>query len=53
VPTANYHQWNFATIGTIRFPDAGLQLLTFHYGKGNNFAYFEFEPIEPLSAAKP
>lgn len=49
VLTANYHQWNFATIGTIEFPEAGRQLLTFHYGKGNNFAYFEFEPI----AAKP
>jgi hypothetical protein len=47
VPTASYHHWNFAPIGTIRFPMPGLQLLTFHYGKGNNFAYFQFEPIEP------
>ncbi len=45
VPTVNYHQWNLAEIGTLRFPEAGPQLLTFHYGKGNNFAYFEFEPI--------
>jgi hypothetical protein len=22
------------------------QLLTFHYGKGNNFAYFEFVPVD-------
>jgi hypothetical protein len=43
--TTSYHHWNFAEIGTIQFPEAGLQLLTFHYGKGNNFAYFEFEPI--------
>ena len=43
--TANYHQWNFGTIGTIEFPEAGPQLLTFRYGKGNNFAYFEFEPV--------
>lgn len=44
VPTASYHHWNFAEIGTITFPEAGRQRLTFHYGKGNNFAYFEFEP---------
>lgn len=44
VPTASFHHWNFAEIGTIRFNEAGRQLLTFHYGKGNNFAYFEFEP---------
>ena len=53
VATANYHEWNVATIGTIQFPTAGPQLLTFRYGKGNNFAYFEFELIEPASAAKP
>ena len=47
VATVNYHQWNFAEIGTIHFTEGGLQLLTFHYGKGNNFAYFEFEPVEP------
>ena len=47
VATVNYHQWNFAEIGTIQFTEGGLQLLTFHYGKGNNFAYFEFEPVEP------
>ena len=39
------HIWNKAEIGTITFPEAGLQLLTFHYNKGNNFAYFEFEAI--------
>ena len=48
-----YHHWNLAEIGTIQFPAAGLQLLTFHYGKGNNFAYFEFEPVEPPPASKP
>ena len=53
VPTASYHHWNLAEIGTIRFPEAGLQLLTFHYGKGNNFAYFEFEPVEPAGTNKP
>jgi hypothetical protein len=44
VATKNYHHWNLAEIGTITFPTAGLQVLTFHYGKGNNFAYFVFEP---------
>ncbi len=53
VPTANYHQWNLAEIGTLHFPEAGPQLLTFHYGKGNNFAYFEFELIASASTAKP
>ena len=53
VPTASYHHWNFTDIGTIQFPAAGPQLLTFHYGKGNNFAYFEFESIEPLPSTKP
>ena len=53
VLTVNYHQWNFGPIGTIQFPEAGPQLLTFHYGKGNNFAYFEFEPVEALPVTKP
>ncbi len=53
VPTLNYHQWNYAEIGTIKFSEAGLQLLTFHYGKGNNFAYFVFEPVEaPVAVQK-
>jgi len=43
VATPGFHYWNFADIGTITFPESGRQLLTFHYGKGNNFAYFEFE----------
>lgn len=47
VATAGYHYWNLADVGAIEFPQAGLQLLTFHYGKGNNFAYFEFEPVKP------
>ena len=41
--TASYHHWNLADIGTVRFPTAGSNVLTFHYGKGNNFAFFEFE----------
>jgi hypothetical protein len=35
-----------AEIGTITFPEAGTQLLTFHYNAGNNFASFEFKPVE-------
>lgn len=53
VPTAGYHHWNLAEIGTIEFPEAGPQLLTFRYGKGNNFAWFEFEPAATESTAKP
>lgn len=45
VATGSMHIWNKAEIGTIAFPEAGLQLLGFHYNKGNNFAYFEFESI--------
>ena len=52
VPTAGYHHWNLAEIGTITFPDAGLQRLRFHYGKGNNFAYFQFEPISARPAGE-
>jgi hypothetical protein len=53
VLTANYHHWNLANIGIIHFPEAGLQLLTFHYGFGNNFAYFEFLPANPEGPRKP
>jgi len=42
--TGSMHKWNKAEIGIITFWEAGLQLLTFHYNKGNNFAYFEFVP---------
>ena len=44
--TGSMHKWNKAEIGTITFPEPGMQLLTFYYGKGNNFAYFEFVPTE-------
>ncbi len=47
VATEDWHHWNFAEIGSIDFPAAGLQLLTFHYGRGNNFALFEFELAQP------
>ncbi len=46
VATEDWHHWNLAEIGTIEFPTAGPQLLTFHYGRGNNFAWFEFERLE-------
>jgi len=46
VKTGSMHIWNKAEVGTITFPEAGLQLLTFYYNKGNNFAYFEFENQE-------
>ncbi len=44
---------NEAEIGTITFSEGGSQLLTFHYGKGNNFAYLELdERDKPGSCAK-
>jgi endoglucanase len=42
VNTGSFHAWNKAVIGSIEFREPGLHLLTFHYNKGNNFAYFEF-----------
>lgn len=42
--TGSMHAWNLAEVGTITFEKTGLQLLTFQYNKGNNFALFEFEP---------
>lgn len=39
-----FHTWNRADCGQITFPKAGLQLLTLHYKKGNNLAYFDFIP---------
>ncbi|MEP7321836.1 MAG: family 16 glycoside hydrolase [Saprospiraceae bacterium] len=40
--TGSFHSWNKAEIGSITFAEPGFHLLTFHYNKGNNFAYFEF-----------
>jgi len=42
--TGDWHTWNEAEIGSIDFARAGRQLLTFRYGKGNNFAWFSFQP---------
>ncbi|MFI5378129.1 MAG: hypothetical protein ACHRHE_02370 [Tepidisphaerales bacterium] len=54
VSTGSMHKWNKTEVGTITFTEAGLQLLTLHYNKGNNFAYFEFQAIEaPAAGAKP
>ena len=41
-----WHIWNKAECGEINFPDSGRQLLTLHYKKGNNLAYFDFVPEE-------
>jgi hypothetical protein len=50
VPTKDWHTWNYAQIGTIHFKESGLQLLTFHYNTGNNFAFFVFELVESEKA---
>ncbi len=44
--TGSMHKWNKAEAGTISFSETGLQLLTFKYNSGNNFAYFEFVPVK-------
>lgn len=44
--TGDFHHWNKSEIGTITFTEPGLHLLTFHYNKGNNFAYFEFTLVD-------
>jgi hypothetical protein len=41
--TGGMHGWNLAEVGTITFENTGLQLLTFQYNKGNNFACINFE----------
>jgi DUF5010 C-terminal domain len=46
--TGNFHYWNKGEIGTIKFTEPGLHLLTFHYNKGNNFAYFEFTLLDEM-----
>ncbi len=48
--TQSWHHWDYGPIGTITFPEAGLQLLTFHYGRGNNWAFWVFEKIGPAAA---
>ena len=44
--TPGWHYWDYGQVATITFPEAGPQLLTFHYRRGNNWAYFVFEKIE-------
>ncbi len=44
--TGDFHIWNKAEVGMITISEPGLHLLTFHYNKGNNFAWFEFTLID-------
>jgi hypothetical protein len=44
-PTEGWHHWDYGQIAEITFPEAGPQLLTFHYRRGNNWAFFVFEPV--------
>jgi hypothetical protein len=50
--TQGWHYWDYGQIGTITFPEAGLQLLTFHYCRGNNWAFWVFEKIDEAAPAK-
>ncbi len=43
--TKGWHYWDYGQMATITFPEAGPQLLTFHYRRGNNWAFFVFEKI--------
>jgi hypothetical protein len=43
-----FHKWNKAEVGSIEFKEAGIQLLTFFYSR-NNYAYFDFEPMDEQS----
>jgi hypothetical protein len=45
VDTGDWHSWNYAPVGKIAFGEAGLHLLTMHYVRGNNLAFFAFERI--------
>jgi hypothetical protein len=42
VVTGSMHKWNKAPVGHITFLQAGVQVLTLHYARGYNLAYFEF-----------
>jgi hypothetical protein len=51
--TESWHHWDYGPIGTITFREAGLQVLTFHYGQGNNWAFWVFEKVGPPTTAPP
>ena len=44
--TPGWHYWDYGQIATITFPEAGPQLLTFHYRRGNNWGYWVFEKAQ-------
>lgn len=43
VTTGSMHNWTRQEIGRIKFPEAGVHLLTLRYGKGYNLGYLDFE----------
>ncbi len=51
--TGAWHVWDYGRIATITFPEAGPQLLTFHYRRGNNWAFFVFERLDAPAAPTP
>ncbi|MDB5105896.1 MAG: Carbohydrate binding family 6 [Fibrobacteres bacterium] len=47
INTGSPHVWKYAdSIGTIVFPDTGLNLLTWYLAEGNNVSYFDFVPAK-------
>jgi hypothetical protein len=46
VITGSMHTWTRQEIGKIRFPEAGVHLLTLHYERGYNLGHFDFEAVK-------
>ena len=44
--TPGWHYWDYGPIASVTFAEPGLNLLTFHYRRGNNWAYFVFERVK-------
>jgi Carbohydrate binding module (family 6) len=46
VTTGSMHTWTRQEIGRITFPEAGVHLLTLHYGRGYNLGSLDFEAVK-------
>lgn len=46
VVTGSMHTWTRQEIGRITFAEPGVHLLTLHYQRGYNLAYFDFEAVK-------
>ncbi len=50
--TGHWHIWNKADCGELALPSAGLHVLTMHYKKGNNLAYFDIVSPSDVASAQ-